>query len=79
MELHGFNAIIPLEIGDIIQAKGYANKYKIIDIIFIYSTKDKQVNIYLELIDLDINCKIKLPYKDYEWSIETFNKKVKEN
>ena len=73
MDIHKFNATIPVEIGDIIKAEGYINQYEIIDIIFIYSTAKQEVKVYLSLNDIDHNYNLKFEYNDYKWKIITKN------
>lgn len=78
MQVHKYNTIIPLEIGDIIEAKGYINRYEIIDILTIYSAKNKQVDTILKLKDIDIDNTSMWNYSDYQWQIIITNTNRKE-
>lgn len=69
MKLAKFNSFIPLEIGDIIQADGYINKFKLTDIIHVHSIKNEKVDIILEVVDLDFNIELKFNYTDFKWNI----------
>lgn len=75
MDLRGFNVTIPVEVGDIIKADGYINRYEILDIIIVYSTVKREVKVYLSLKDIDHNYNLKFEYSDYKWEIITENTK----
>lgn len=78
MEMHQFNYSIPLEIGDIVRAEDYINEYEVVDILTIYSAKDKKVQVILKLKDLTLNYEDHCKYDDYKWSIVTKNLDRKE-
>lgn len=67
------NILIPIEVNDIIQPKGFINKFKVKDIIFISRKTqiDDTIILELELLDYNINntkpSVLKFNYDEYEW------------
>ena len=78
MQKHQYNAFIPFEIGDIIKAEGYENKYEIIDILTIYSAKNKNIEIILKLKDMFSNTENLYKFNDYKWQMVIVNSDRKE-
>lgn len=77
MDTHAYYIRIPFEIGDLIKAKGYENKFIIEDIIHCYSCKERYINnIYFKLKDIDNNSIYTKRYKDYEWQMIKMNKEM---
>lgn len=70
-------SFIPLEIGDLIKNKNYKNKYLLKDIFQVISCKNKQVEIYLELIDISNNTRVIYPYEKDIWTIIKTNEELK--
>lgn len=77
MDTHAYFIRIPFEIGDLIKAKGYENKFIVEDIIHCYSCKERCVNnIYFKLKDIDNDGIYTKRYKDYEWQMIKMNKEM---
>lgn len=78
MQMHQYNTYIPFEIGDIIKAEGYENKYEIIDILTIYSAKNKTIETILKLKDMFSNFENLYKFNDYKWKMIIVNSDRKE-
>lgn len=77
MDTHAYYIRIPFEIGDLIKAKSFENKFIIEDIIHTYSCKERCINnVYFQLRDIDLNTISTMPYKDYEWQMIKMNKEM---
>lgn len=62
------NSNIPFNIGDTIQAIGYCNRYKVIDIISIYSHKNNKIEkTILKLKDTYTDIIMDFNYNEYKW------------
>lgn len=78
MQMHQYNTYIPFEIGDIIKAEGYANEYEIIDILTIYSAKNKTIETILKLKDMFSDLENLYKFNDYKWKMVIVNSDRKE-
>ena len=77
MDSHAYFIKIPFEIGDLIKAEGYENRFIIEDIIHTYSCKERCVNnVYFKLRDIDLNTIFTKPYKDHTWQMIKTNKEM---
>lgn len=78
MQMHQYNTYIPFEIGDIIKAEEYANEYEIIDILTIYSAKNKTIETILKLKDMFSDLENLYKFNDYKWKMVIVNSDRKE-
>lgn len=73
MQIRKLNTFIPLEPGDQVKIKGYANEYIIDDILVVYSIKNSSTIHILVLKEIccgvDFDSIIRLPYEQFEWEI----------
>lgn len=83
MNVQKFNSFIPLEMGDIIKIKEYANRYELEDILVVHSLKDNKTIHLLKLKDIVseeyTGAEVTLPYESFNWEIVTINKDRKDN
>lgn len=83
MDIQKFNSFIPLEMGDIIKIKEYANTYELENILVVHSLKDNKTIHLLKLKDVVgeeyTGAEVTLPYESFNWEIVTINKDRKDN
>ena len=77
MKQSSFLTTIPIEIGDVLIYKDFINRFRVNDIIVCHYVKDSKTLVYVDLIDIDNEFKLKMPYNNIEdWKIVKYNNEI---